>query len=78
MGFILPHDCSIDLATPYWLLAALTLLIAATVALLIEVVILWRREGRMADVYTFRNGLVIEFRTFGEQQQALDWAGLDR
>lgn len=59
MGFILPHDCSIDLATPYWLLAALTLLIAATVALLIEVVILWRREGRMGAVWRRRLPLAL-------------------
>jgi ketosteroid isomerase-like protein len=33
-------------------------------------------EGRPADVFTFRNGKVIEMRTFLEQQQALDWAGV--
>ena len=32
------------------------------------------REGRIADVYTFRNGKVIEFRTFGDERQAVQWA----
>ncbi|MBL8522193.1 MAG: nuclear transport factor 2 family protein [Betaproteobacteria bacterium] len=32
-------------------------------------------DGRFADVCTFRDGKVIEFRTFGERQDALDWAG---
>jgi ketosteroid isomerase-like protein len=35
------------------------------------------REGRLADVYTFRDGRATEFRTFGDQRQALEWAGLD-
>ncbi|MEK6702261.1 MAG: nuclear transport factor 2 family protein [Planctomycetota bacterium] len=34
------------------------------------------REGRTADVYTFRNGKVIEFRTFFDKGQALEWAGV--
>ncbi len=34
------------------------------------------REGRTADVYTFRNGKAIEFRTFWDERQALDWAGV--
>jgi uncharacterized protein len=34
------------------------------------------REGRIADVYTFRNGKVIEFRTFGDERQAVQWAGV--
>lgn len=34
------------------------------------------REGRTGDVYTFRNGKAIEFRTFFDQQQALEWAGV--
>ncbi len=34
-------------------------------------------EGRTTDVYTFRNGKVIEFRTFADEQQALDYAGLE-
>jgi len=32
-------------------------------------------DGRFADVHTFRNGKVIEVRSFGERQEALDWAG---
>ena len=31
-------------------------------------------EGRTGDVFTFRNGKVIQFRTFADAQQALDWA----
>jgi ketosteroid isomerase-like protein len=34
------------------------------------------REGRIADVYTSRNGKVIEFRTFGDERQAVQWAGV--
>src|SRR5262249_28199053 len=34
------------------------------------------REGPLADVFTFRNGKVIHWRTFGERQQALDWVGV--
>ena len=35
------------------------------------------REGQVADVFTFRNGKIIQFRTFSEIQQALEWAGVD-
>ena len=34
------------------------------------------REGRIADVFTFRNGRVIQFRTFVDERQALQWAGI--
>jgi ketosteroid isomerase-like protein len=34
------------------------------------------REGRVADVYTFRDGKAVQFRTFGDVAQALDWAGV--
>ena len=34
------------------------------------------RMGRIADVYTFRNGKAIEFRTFGDRGKALEWAGM--
>lgn len=33
------------------------------------------REGRTVDIYTFRNGKVVEFRTFIDERQALQWAG---
>jgi len=33
------------------------------------------REGRTADVYSFRNGKAFQFRTFFDSQQALEWAG---
>ena len=46
MDFFMPKDCSIDLATPYWLLAALALLAVAGIALLAQVVMLWRREAQ--------------------------------
>jgi ketosteroid isomerase-like protein len=29
------------------------------------------REGRIADVFTFRNGKAIQFRTFADKRQAL-------
>jgi len=32
-------------------------------------------EGRLADVFTFRNGKAIEMRIFADRRQALDWAG---
>jgi uncharacterized protein len=35
------------------------------------------REGRLASVYTFRNGKVIQVRVFAERQQALEWAGVE-
>lgn len=34
------------------------------------------REGHIADVYTFRNGKAIQFRTFADRRQALEWAGV--
>jgi len=47
MLFFQPHDCSIDYATPYWLLAALALLIVAALALVIQAILLWWRVGRV-------------------------------
>jgi ketosteroid isomerase-like protein len=34
------------------------------------------REGRTADVFTFRKGKAIQFRTFFDERQALEWAGV--
>ncbi len=34
------------------------------------------REGRVGDVFTFRNDKVIQFRTFFDVPQALEWAGV--
>jgi len=34
------------------------------------------REGRLADVYTFRNGKAIAMRSFPDRRQALEWAGV--
>jgi ketosteroid isomerase-like protein len=34
------------------------------------------REGRIADVFTFRNGKAVQFRTFGDEREALEWAGV--
>jgi len=33
-------------------------------------------EGDFADVFTFRNGKVVQMRTFAERQQALEWTGI--
>jgi ketosteroid isomerase-like protein len=33
-------------------------------------------DGRIGDVFTFRNGRAIQFRTFAEQREALEWAGV--
>jgi ketosteroid isomerase-like protein len=35
-------------------------------------------EGHTADVYTFCDGKVTQFRTFADAQDALDWAGADK
>jgi hypothetical protein len=35
------------------------------------------REGRIADVYTFRNGKAIQMRTFVDRAEALEWAGVE-
>ena len=34
------------------------------------------REGRLGDVFTFRDGKIIEGRSFLDRRQALDWAGV--
>lgn len=34
------------------------------------------REGRIADVFTFRDGKAIEFRTFGDEREAMEWVGV--
>ena len=33
-------------------------------------------DGRIGDVYTFRDGKAIQFRTFADERQALEWAGV--
>lgn len=33
------------------------------------------REGDIADVFTFRDGKVVQVRVFDERRQALEWAG---
>lgn len=35
------------------------------------------REGRMTDVYTFRNGKATQFHSFDDRRQALEWAGVN-
>jgi ketosteroid isomerase-like protein len=32
-------------------------------------------EGHTGDVFTFRDGKIVEFRTFMEHQKAIEWAG---
>ena len=34
------------------------------------------REGRVTDVFTFRNGKATQFRTFTDEKQALEFAGI--
>jgi uncharacterized protein len=34
------------------------------------------REGRIEDVFTFRDGKVIHWRTFTDEREALEWAGV--
>ncbi|MCD2519276.1 hypothetical protein LQ564_23525 [Massilia sp. G4R7] len=33
--------------------------------------------GRFADGFVFRDGKIIEYRSFGERADALAWAGID-
>jgi ketosteroid isomerase-like protein len=33
--------------------------------------------GRFADGFVFRNGKILEYRSFGERRDALKWAGLE-
>ena len=33
-------------------------------------------EGRLAEVYTFRDGKAIQMRAFADRRQALEWAGV--
>jgi len=35
------------------------------------------RDGRVADGFAFREGKAVQFRTFGSEQQALQWAGIE-
>lgn len=34
------------------------------------------RDARVADVYTFRDAKAIQFRTFIDEREALEWAGI--
>ncbi len=34
-------------------------------------------SGRFADGFVFRNGQIVEYRSFGERTQALKWAGIE-
>ena len=33
--------------------------------------------GRFADGFVFRNGKIIEYRSFGQRAEALEWAGIE-
>ena len=33
--------------------------------------------GRFADGFVFRNGKILEYRTFWQRAEALEWAGID-
>jgi ketosteroid isomerase-like protein len=35
------------------------------------------REGRIGDVFTFRHGKAMTFRTFGDEREAFEWAGVE-
>jgi len=34
------------------------------------------REGRVGDVFTFRNGKAIQFISFADEREALEWGGV--
>jgi hypothetical protein len=59
MSLFMPSDCAIDGATPYWLLAATALLAIAALALLLQTVVLWRREARAHTVWWTRMPFVL-------------------
>lgn len=33
-------------------------------------------EGKVADAFAFKNGKIVEFRSFMKNQEALDWVGV--
>lgn len=33
-------------------------------------------DGRFADGFVFRDGKIVEYRSFGERAEALEWAGI--
>jgi hypothetical protein len=33
--------------------------------------------GRFADGFAFRDGKIVDYRSFGEREDALRWAGID-
>jgi len=33
-------------------------------------------DGHIVDVFTWRNDKAIQFRTFAEEKEALEWAGV--
>jgi uncharacterized protein len=33
--------------------------------------------GRFADGFVFRNGKIVQYRSFGERTEALEWAGIE-
>ncbi|RLT28189.1 MAG: nuclear transport factor 2 family protein [Chloroflexi bacterium] len=35
------------------------------------------REGDLVDVFTFRNGMIEQGRSFSDRQEALEWAGAE-
>lgn len=45
MDFLIPHDCAVDQVTPYWLLLTVAGLALACGALLVQAVVIWRREA---------------------------------
>ena len=34
------------------------------------------RDGQVTEVYTFRDGKILQVRIFGDRPQALEWAGI--
>lgn len=46
MDFLIPRDCAIDSATPYWLLVAMIALAVASGALVAQAGMLWSRQSR--------------------------------
>jgi hypothetical protein len=34
-------------------------------------------DGRFADGFEFHAGKIIQYRTFGERREALQWAGIE-
>jgi uncharacterized protein len=57
-----------------WIVAGDKVIVFVHVRVRLKMETEWR-EGRLADVFTFRDGKATQFRSFLDRRQALEWAG---